>query len=111
VRIARASDLVVVDDLDLIRITIPPYETHPILTVDPDRVLTGPIASRRLQSIARRHFEVVQRLGLVDVQQLAAGDPGKALPVPMANPRGEEYLDMLASIGNDHRGLYPLRQA
>jgi hypothetical protein len=103
--------LVVVDDFDAMSVTIPPDETNPILVVDPDRVLPGAVTSECFQPIARRRLQIMKRLGLVDQKQLAAGDPGKALPVPVTNARGQKCLGVLAPVREDHGTCYPLRQA
>jgi hypothetical protein len=92
-------------------VTIPPNETHPILVIDPDRVLPGAVPSECFQPIAGRRLQVMKSLRRVDQKQLAAGDPGEALPVPMTNARGQKCLRMLAPVREDHRSHYPLRQA
>jgi hypothetical protein len=43
----------IVDDLDVEGITVLPNEAHSELLVDPNRVLTRPISSERLQVVAR----------------------------------------------------------
>ena len=52
--------LMVVDDLHLVSVVVPPDEADAPLNVDPDAVLPCPIALQRFQAVARRHLEVVQ---------------------------------------------------
>jgi hypothetical protein len=42
----------IVDNFYLLRVAITPYKTNPPLVVDPDRVLTLPVAVKRVQLIA-----------------------------------------------------------
>src|SRR6187551_485416 len=44
---------VVVDDLDIFRITVLPVEAYAPLVIDPDAPLTFPVALERLQTISR----------------------------------------------------------
>jgi hypothetical protein len=41
----------IINDLDLIRIAFVPHETHPVLVVDPDAVLTHPVVFQRFQPL------------------------------------------------------------
>jgi hypothetical protein len=58
-----SSPLVIVHDLYLKCVSAPPCETHAILIVNSDAVLSGTVRSKRLQLIPRRHLQVVQRHG------------------------------------------------
>jgi len=66
---------VVVDDLDVGRSGVGPGETDPPLLVDPDAVLSGPVAAEGLKAVAGRHPEILQDLGSVQHHQLPQGDP------------------------------------
>jgi hypothetical protein len=50
----------VVNDLDVVRVTIGPFEADPILEVDADTVLPLPIAPKRFEPIARQQGQIVQ---------------------------------------------------
>jgi hypothetical protein len=49
----------VINDLDVarLRLAVRPLETNPPAIVDPDAVLTRPIAPQRLEAVARQHHE------------------------------------------------------
>jgi hypothetical protein len=100
---------VVIDDFDLIGITIPPNKTNPVLAVDPDRMLPGAVRRERLQMVPGRHLQVVKGPRRVDQKQLAAGDPFETSPGPMTNSRGEQCLGALASVREDRRWYSLLR--
>jgi len=61
----------IVRDLDLVGITMPPLKADPPLIVDPDAVLAGTVAGKLLQAVPGRHAEVVESLGGIEDQQLA----------------------------------------
>lgn len=50
-----------VDDLDLESMSIPPHETHAILLVNSNTVLSSAVAAKRFHLISRRHFQVIER--------------------------------------------------
>ena len=62
----------IVDDLDFVRGSILPDKAEPPLIVDPDAVLSDPVAFQGLQAIAWRHPEVVEPDRGVQHSQLAA---------------------------------------
>jgi len=47
-------------------IAIPPLETHPVLVVDADAMLTLTIAFESFQPIARQRREIVQAGGVIE---------------------------------------------
>src|SRR4030088_2937963 len=53
--------LMIVDDLYFESIPVAPHKTYAILIVNSDAVLSGTAPAKRLQLIARRHLQVVQR--------------------------------------------------
>ena len=55
------SLLVVIDDLYLKCISVPPYKTHAILIVDSNAVLSSAVSAKCLQLIAWRHLQIVER--------------------------------------------------
>jgi len=62
---------VIINDLHVIRIAIPPLKTNPILIVDTDTVLSSSITSGRLQPIAWQRRQVIQADGIIQHLQLA----------------------------------------
>jgi hypothetical protein len=74
----------VIDDLDPIGTAIVPNETDAPLVVDPDTMLTRPVAAQRLQSIARRGGQVTQFVRLMKLPQLPLR---RTLDVPRQPPR------------------------
>jgi hypothetical protein len=74
-----SSNLVVVDDLDLVDIPIPPHEADAILVVDPDAVLASPIAGKRLEPIPREGCQVAKFACRIELLQLPLSDSGDLL--------------------------------
>ena len=64
----------VVNDLDLVRITVLPPKADPPLVVDPDTVLSDPIALELLEPVARRDTQVIEGLSGVHGSQLPQHD-------------------------------------
>jgi hypothetical protein len=62
---AIVPPLVVVGDFHFKGITVFPSETDPPLIVDPDAMLTLPIAGELLETIPGRDLQVTQRIGRV----------------------------------------------
>lgn len=50
------SRLVIVHDLYVESVPVPPDKTHTVLIVNPYAVLSGALPAQRLQSVAGRHF-------------------------------------------------------
>jgi hypothetical protein len=92
---------VVVHHLDSLRFAIPPHEADPILVVDPDAVLSTPLAGKRLEVIARERAQVVEPSGCVQLRQLALRDPGDA-PEPPRRVTLEQGLGVPVPEGPDH---------
>ncbi|GAA1633772.1 hypothetical protein GCM10009700_21190 [Brevibacterium sanguinis] len=61
---------VVVNDLHLLRTGAGPHEADPLLVVDPDAVLSGPITLEGLEPIAGRDSEILEGLRGSDLTQL-----------------------------------------
>ena len=62
----------VVDDLNLVRITVTPNEDDAPRVVDANRVKPLTVASQCLKAIAGRHLEIAQRGGIVQVEKFAS---------------------------------------
>lgn len=84
---------------------MPPLEADPPLIIDPDAVLSSPVARQLLEPIARRDAEVPQIFGGIENQELAKGSalelqgpPPHPLPLKdLLGVRVPEALDHLAS--------------
>ena len=93
----------VVHYLDLFRPAIVPNEANPVLVVDPDAVLTLPIAGQGLEVIAWERAEVVESLGRVELRELALRNPGDR-PEPAGRDPLKQGLGVSAPEGPDHEG-------
>src|SRR3989337_1046693 len=95
--------LVVVADLDVMRVSLLPAEADPPLVVDPNAVLAGAVSGEALQAVPRGHAELLQPLGGVQKQQLAMG-PSLQVRWQFAGPFAFEHLPGLGvSEGSNHR--------
>ena len=63
----------VIDDLDLIRVTRAKHETNAVLIVNSDTPLTGSISFEFFQPVARRHSQESDFGGRINKQQLSPG--------------------------------------
>ena len=62
----------VIDDLDVPRLSATPHEAHPPLLVDADAVLSRPIPLQGFKAIARRQAKIVQPLRRVERLELGS---------------------------------------
>ena len=79
----------VIGDLDLVGVAFAPDEAHAVLIIHPDAVVPVAIATQRLQPVARRHAEIVQRTCRVDLSEFSQGgvvEAGRQLGRPLAVP-------------------------
>jgi hypothetical protein len=65
---------VVVDDLDLMRVGVPPLKTDPPLIVDPNAVLTLPLPRELLEPIPGWYSEIVEGLSGIEHYEFSQGD-------------------------------------
>jgi len=56
---------VIIDDLDIVSITLAPYETKSPLVINPNAMLALTIAVKLLQVVSERHAQVLYRLRVV----------------------------------------------
>ncbi len=66
----------VIDDLDVLSTRIGPAKANPELVVDPDAVLSCPVAPERFQMIAGWDSKVLQSSGDFQLPKFAAGHGG-----------------------------------
>jgi hypothetical protein len=65
---------VVVYDLHILGSALGPPKADAILVVNPDAVLPSSVTPQLLQSIGRRCSEIFERMGLIQLVQLAPSD-------------------------------------
>ena len=72
----------IVDYFHVSRVAICPHKAEAILIVDPNAVLSLPVAFKRLQVVAGERGQVLQGFRLVKCRELALGDPFDDLILP-----------------------------
>jgi hypothetical protein len=65
----------VVNDFDIVRLSILPSETDSPLVIDADAVLAGAVADQRFETIPQRDSQILKFLRRMQVHQLAPGCP------------------------------------
>src|SRR5579864_1242491 len=55
----------IINNLHIKRISIPPHKTHSVLLIDANAMLPITISVKRLQSVSRWHLKVLERDGRV----------------------------------------------
>jgi hypothetical protein len=101
------SPLVIVHDLYVMRIAGTPPETNPPLIIDPDAVLTGPVALQRLKPIAWWDAQEFQGGRSMNLQQLPVRHPlyiGRKAPTMLAL---KELLRLSVREALDHPSINP----
>jgi hypothetical protein len=68
------SPLVIVDDLDVEAVPVPPEKANSPLIVDPNAVLPLTFAFQCFEAVARRNVEVVEGFGGVQNDELSKSD-------------------------------------
>lgn len=61
---------VVINDFDLVGITVPPDEANPPFVINANAMLPVAVAFQRFQPISRRHLEIRQRFRAMKIDQL-----------------------------------------
>ncbi len=59
----------IVNDFDIVSVSVAPDETNPKLVIDADAVLTGSIALQSLQAVAWRNPQVFKPCGAVESEK------------------------------------------
>jgi hypothetical protein len=75
---------VIVDDLNLVCVSISPNETKTPLIVDPDAMRSLSFPAQCFQTISRRCRQIPQFRGAVQLPELPAGDLFDSLKAPTA---------------------------
>src|ERR1019366_5517826 len=69
------TSLMIIDDLDPLRRAFAPTEADSPLIVDPDTMLTLPVAAQRLKPFSRNCRHVFQLLGVVPASEVSSAPP------------------------------------
>src|SRR6266542_6079370 len=97
--------LVVIDNLDFVRIAPLPSKTDPPLVVDANAVLAQSITRQLFEPVARRHTQVIQRGRCVELDELPERDSvNRRRQLPDGLPV-EETLRVLVPEAADHLGI------
>src|SRR5512138_2795032 len=64
-------DSMIIDNFHVVCVLASPAEAKPVLVVDPDAVLSDPVAFEGFQAVARRQLQVAQLPGTVQLRELA----------------------------------------
>src|ERR1700722_6122682 len=93
---------VVIDNLYLIGVGIPPDETDPILIVNADGVLSFSIFDQRFQVVVGRDAEVIQSDRRIEHRQLSCRNPPQIGRNASALPGLPETLCIGVAKAHDH---------
>jgi len=81
---------VIVHDLSVVRVPVPPSKAETPLVIDPNAVLPLAIAAQGFQSIPRRRRQVAELCGAVQLPKLASSDlldcPKPSARLPLVKP-------------------------
>jgi hypothetical protein len=94
----------IIDDLDFVS-SIAPAKNDAPLIVDADRMAAGQFSFKRLQSIARRHSQIAQPRGGIQILQFALRDASELAGEPSRDSTmaiEEQIFGQLAPECNDH---------
>jgi hypothetical protein len=101
------SSLVVVADLDVVRIAVLEPKADTPLVVDRDRELAGSISPERMQPVSGRHPEELDLLGRIDRSQLAQCPPCDIRGNSARRAGHVELLGLFVRERLDHKGSVP----
>ena len=96
----------IIDDLDAFRRAFAPDEAESPLIVDPDAMLTLPVAAQSLKPVSWNCRHVLQALGVVQHPQLPPGHGSNVAEFAVLLPV-KELLGLLAAEGSYHTGSIP----
>ena len=92
----------VVDDLDVVRVAVPPAEANAPSVIDAYTVLPTPIALERFQSVPWRDSQIVKALGSIQLDKFAQHDPLEGGREAAPGCAGEEALGLAVGEAPDH---------
>ncbi len=64
----------VIDNFDIVRCTIEPFKTDSILVVNSNTALAISVADQHLQSVSRRHLQIIQKSRRIELLQFSCRD-------------------------------------
>jgi hypothetical protein len=74
---------VIIHDLNIVGVAVPPPKADTPPIVDPDAVLPSTVSRQFLEPVARRHSQVIQRFGRVENEKPSQG---RALKISGPSP-------------------------
>lgn len=92
----------VVNDLNIVGIAIPPAEADPPLIVHTDTVLTHSASAESFQPIPRRHAKVVKHSGRIQHPELPERDPLNVRSESLDPLSVEQSLSIPVAEAPDH---------
>jgi len=95
----------IVCDLDLVCVPIRETKAYSPLIIDGDRVLTFPVSSQAVQTIARRNPEIIKARGICNVLKPHGGSSPKIRWQPFGPAIQIQILRMLVRKSLDHDQL------
>jgi hypothetical protein len=96
------SDLVVITELDVVRVAVFEPETNAPLVIDGNGMLTSAVSLERVQPIARRNTEVGDADRDVHSFELSQGTARHIRWQALGLPRTEQRLGLPVGEGLDH---------
>ena len=99
---AHRALLVIIHDLDVKGVPIPPSKADAPLVVDADTVLTSAIGRQFLETIAGRDPEILERGRRIELDQFAERHAQQAWRQPAHRLPPEQALSVLAREAPDH---------
>jgi hypothetical protein len=100
----------IVDDLDVVGVTVFPPETDPPLFIDPDVVLSLSVPGKLFESVSWGNAHIIQRLGGVQQQELPQCHPTQGvIKLRLAFPE-EDAFCLLVSKASDHLSEHGARR-
>jgi hypothetical protein len=82
---------VIVDDLYVVCVAVPPNEANTPLVIDADAVLAVPVALQGLQSISRRNGNVGEVSGSIQLPQFSQRNPLNAFKTFARLPQVKQF--------------------
>jgi len=102
-----ALSLVIIYDLNFPSRAFAPLKAYPPLIVDPDAVLSAPIAAQRFKAVSRRSPQIIELFGRVDGQKLGSRPPLNLVRDILDQIAGKQCCRSLVGKAFDHdRGAY-----
>jgi hypothetical protein len=81
-----SAGLVVVDDLDVMGVAVAPDKADSESVVNPDAVLTPPVAAQRVQPVSGKDCQIPEIMGRVQLAQSPLSDAGDCLKAAGRSP-------------------------